>query len=192
MKKTIAIVALSLSLTAAQARADEHRGGDAALGALSGAVVFGTIGPSLARPWATPPGHRLPIPGVSDARIRPRGGRDQRDRTPPRCPALPPRQRRRRQPRFPSRHREPPPRRPPSRASNSASAHRAANSQVTGAKRLNFNRDLGTRFRRSAGLKKKSSCSNRTLLAPRTAPSLYADLGSMLVYNPEVRVGSTA
>jgi hypothetical protein len=63
MKKTIAIVALSLSLTAAQARADEHRGGDAALGALSGAVVFGpigaiagaavgyTAGPSIAHSW---------------------------------------------------------------------------------------------------------------------------------------------
>lgn len=132
-------------------------------------------GPSQARPWATPPGHRLPIPGVSDARIRPRGGREQRDRTPPRCPALPPRQRHRRQPRFPSRHREPPPRRPPSRASNSASAHRAANSPATGAKRLNFNRDLGTRFRRSAGLKKKSSCSRRKINAASESSETVRD-----------------
>jgi predicted lipid-binding transport protein (Tim44 family) len=63
MKKTIAIMALALSLTAPQARADEHRGGDAALGALSGAVVFGpigalagaavgyTAGPSIAHSW---------------------------------------------------------------------------------------------------------------------------------------------
>ena len=63
MRKTIAIAAATLSLISAQARADEHRGGDAALGALSGAVVFGpigaiagaavgyTAGPSIARSW---------------------------------------------------------------------------------------------------------------------------------------------
>ncbi len=63
MKKTAAIVALALSLIASQAQADEHRGGDAALGALSGAVVFGpigaiagaavgyTAGPSIAHSW---------------------------------------------------------------------------------------------------------------------------------------------
>src|SRR5215470_6033787 len=63
MKRTIAITAISLSLISSQARADEHRGGDAALGALSGAVVFGpigaiagaavgyTAGPSIARSW---------------------------------------------------------------------------------------------------------------------------------------------
>jgi hypothetical protein len=63
MKKTVAITALSLSLISAQARADEHRPGDAALGALSGAVVFGPIGavagavvgysagPSIAHSW---------------------------------------------------------------------------------------------------------------------------------------------
>jgi hypothetical protein len=49
MRKKIAsasfvIAALALSLLSSQALADEHRGGDAALGALSGAVVFGPIG----------------------------------------------------------------------------------------------------------------------------------------------------
>ena len=63
MKKTIAIAALALSLISSQARAGEHRGGDAALGALSGAVVLGpigaiagaavgyTAGPSIAHAW---------------------------------------------------------------------------------------------------------------------------------------------
>ena len=63
MKKTVTIAALVLALVASQARADEHRGGDAALGALSGAVVFGpigaiagaavgyTAGPSIAHAW---------------------------------------------------------------------------------------------------------------------------------------------
>ena len=63
MKKTVAITAMSLSLISAQARADEHRPGDAALGALSGAVVLGpigavagavvgyTAGPSIAHSW---------------------------------------------------------------------------------------------------------------------------------------------
>jgi hypothetical protein len=63
MKKTIAIAAISLALISSQARADEHRGGDAALGALSGAVVLGpigavagavvgyTAGPSIAHSW---------------------------------------------------------------------------------------------------------------------------------------------
>jgi hypothetical protein len=63
MKKTIAIGAVALSLMSSQAFADEHRGGDAALGALSGAVVFGpigavagavvgyTAGPSIAHSW---------------------------------------------------------------------------------------------------------------------------------------------
>src|SRR5438309_11739687 len=44
MKKTSAIVALLLSLISSAAMADERRGGDAALGALSGAVVFGPVG----------------------------------------------------------------------------------------------------------------------------------------------------
>lgn len=63
MKNTIAIAALALALISSQARAGEHRGGDAALGALSGAVVFGpigaiagaavgyTAGPSIAHAW---------------------------------------------------------------------------------------------------------------------------------------------
>lgn len=63
MKKAIAITAISLSLVSSQARADEHRPGDAALGALSGAVVLGpigavagavvgyTAGPSIAHSW---------------------------------------------------------------------------------------------------------------------------------------------
>jgi hypothetical protein len=62
MKKTIAIAALALSLVPSATMA-QHRGGDAALGALSGAVVFGpvgalagavvgyTAGPSIARSW---------------------------------------------------------------------------------------------------------------------------------------------
>ena len=63
MKKTIAFGALALSLISSAATADDHRGGDAALGALSGAVVFGpvgavagavvgyTAGPSIAHSW---------------------------------------------------------------------------------------------------------------------------------------------
>lgn len=63
MKKIVALTAISLSLIFAQARADEHRPGDAALGALSGAVVLGpigavagavvgyTAGPSIAHSW---------------------------------------------------------------------------------------------------------------------------------------------
>jgi hypothetical protein len=43
MKKTTAIAALALSLISSVAMAQE-RGGDAALGALSGAVVLGPIG----------------------------------------------------------------------------------------------------------------------------------------------------
>jgi hypothetical protein len=62
MKWKIALSILALSL-ATQASADEHRGGDAALGALSGAVVLGpigavagavvgyTAGPSIAHAW---------------------------------------------------------------------------------------------------------------------------------------------
>jgi hypothetical protein len=62
MKKTIAMAALTLSLVPSATMA-QHRGGDAALGALSGAVVFGpvgalagavvgyTAGPSIARSW---------------------------------------------------------------------------------------------------------------------------------------------
>src|SRR5215472_717779 len=62
MNKTIACVVLALALTSSAARAEE-RVGDAALGALSGAVVLGpigavagavvgfTAGPSIARSW---------------------------------------------------------------------------------------------------------------------------------------------
>jgi hypothetical protein len=62
MKWKIAFSILALSL-ATQVSADEHRGGDAALGALSGAVVLGpigavagavvgyTAGPSIAHAW---------------------------------------------------------------------------------------------------------------------------------------------
>ncbi|MGJ5035450.1 hypothetical protein ACQR13_15210 [Bradyrhizobium sp. HKCCYLRH3059] len=63
MTRLLTAAALALTLTASAAMADEHRGGDAALGALSGAVVFGpvgavagavvgyTAGPSIARSW---------------------------------------------------------------------------------------------------------------------------------------------
>jgi hypothetical protein len=63
LKRTIAIAAAVLSLISSQALADEHRGGDAALGALAGAVVLGpigaiagaavgfTAGPSIAHSW---------------------------------------------------------------------------------------------------------------------------------------------
>jgi hypothetical protein len=63
MKKTVVLAAASLSLIPVQALADEHRGGDAALGALAGAVVLGpigaiagaavgyTAGPAIAHSW---------------------------------------------------------------------------------------------------------------------------------------------
>ncbi len=63
MKKAIAFAALGLSVMSSTALAGEHRGGDAALGALSGAVVFGpvgalagalvgfTAGPGIAHSW---------------------------------------------------------------------------------------------------------------------------------------------
>jgi hypothetical protein len=63
MTKTFAAAALILTLATSTALAQEHRGGDAALGALSGAVVLGpigavagavigyTAGPSIARSW---------------------------------------------------------------------------------------------------------------------------------------------
>ncbi len=62
MKKTIAVAALALTMTASSAMAGE-RGGDAALGALSGAIVLGpvgavagalvgyTAGPDIAQSW---------------------------------------------------------------------------------------------------------------------------------------------
>jgi hypothetical protein len=63
MKKIIAITALVLAALVPSAILAQQRGGDAALGALSGAVVFGpigavagavvgyTAGPSIARSW---------------------------------------------------------------------------------------------------------------------------------------------
>jgi hypothetical protein len=63
MKNTSTLAALALSLISSVAMADERRGSDAALGALSGAVVFGpvgavagavvgyTAGPSIAHSW---------------------------------------------------------------------------------------------------------------------------------------------
>src|SRR3954470_11712437 len=59
----LALTMLTSAVMTSAARADEHRGGDAALGALSGAVVLGpigavagavvgyTAGPSIARSW---------------------------------------------------------------------------------------------------------------------------------------------
>ncbi|MBV9565434.1 MAG: hypothetical protein JOY90_34025 [Bradyrhizobium sp.] len=44
MRMMIAIAALALVSMPSASRADPNRGGDAALGALSGAVVFGPIG----------------------------------------------------------------------------------------------------------------------------------------------------
>jgi len=63
MRKIAIAAGLVLALAGSQAVAEEHRGGDAALGALSGAVVFGPIGavagavvgyaagPSIAHSW---------------------------------------------------------------------------------------------------------------------------------------------
>jgi hypothetical protein len=63
MTRTMATAVLTLTLLSSAAVADDHRGGDAALGALSGAVVLGpvgavagavvgyTAGPSIARSW---------------------------------------------------------------------------------------------------------------------------------------------
>jgi hypothetical protein len=63
MTRTMTATALALALMSQAAMADEHRGGDAALGALSGAVVLGPVGavagavvgyaagPSIARSW---------------------------------------------------------------------------------------------------------------------------------------------
>src|ERR1700748_2755507 len=64
MKRVVfAIAILWFALMSPRADADEHRGGDAALGALSGAVVFGPVGaiagaavgyaagPSIAHSW---------------------------------------------------------------------------------------------------------------------------------------------
>jgi hypothetical protein len=81
MKWKIAFSILALFL-ATQASADEHRGGDAALGALSGAVVLGpigavagavvgyTAGPSIAHSWGFRRGstaHQRGRPAKQDA-----------------------------------------------------------------------------------------------------------------------------
>jgi hypothetical protein len=85
MKWKIAFSILALSL-ATQASADEHRGGDAALGALSGAVVLGpigavagavvgyTAGPSIAHAWGFRRGsttHRHAHPVRQEAQVSP-------------------------------------------------------------------------------------------------------------------------
>jgi hypothetical protein len=82
MKWKIAFSIVALTI-ASQASADEHRGGDAALGALSGAVVLGpigavagavvgyTAGPSIARAWGFRRGstaHQRARPARQDAR----------------------------------------------------------------------------------------------------------------------------
>ncbi len=87
MNKTIAIVAVTLSLTASAAVAGE-RGGDAALGAISGAVVLGpvgavagalvgyTAGPSIAHSWGlrrSGNAHHAPRSARYDARTAPGG-----------------------------------------------------------------------------------------------------------------------
>ena len=85
MKWKIAFSILALSL-ATQASADEHRGGDAALGALSGAVVLGpigavagavvgyTAGPSIAHAWGfrrSSSAHPRARPARQEAQISP-------------------------------------------------------------------------------------------------------------------------
>ena len=77
MKKTFALVVLTLALMSSAAMAQE-RVGDAALGALSGAVVLGpigavagavvgfTAGPSIARSWGM--GGIKPSPSATQAR----------------------------------------------------------------------------------------------------------------------------
>jgi hypothetical protein len=82
-KIVFSILALSL---AAQASADERRGGDAALGALSGAVVLGpigavagavvgyTAGPSIAHAWGFRRGstaHHHAHPARQEAQVSP-------------------------------------------------------------------------------------------------------------------------
>ena len=85
MKWKIAFSIVALTL-ASQASADEHRGGDAALGALSGAVVLGpigavagavvgyTAGPSIARAWGFRRGstaHQRARPARHEAQVAP-------------------------------------------------------------------------------------------------------------------------
>src|SRR6201988_5510346 len=84
MKKAIAITDMSLSLVSSLARADEHRPGDAALGAVSGAVVLGpigavagavvgyTAGPSISHSWGL---HRSSAPRQARRAASPDAGR---------------------------------------------------------------------------------------------------------------------
>jgi predicted lipid-binding transport protein (Tim44 family) len=81
MKKALALAALGLSVMSSNALAGEHRRGDAALGALSGAVVFGpvgalagalvgfTAGPRIAQSWG--------LRGTSTARRARRSARQE-------------------------------------------------------------------------------------------------------------------
>ena len=79
MKKSLAVLAIAMTLVPFAASAEE-RVGDAALGALAGAVVLGpiglvagaavgyTAGPSIANSWGmrrTQPRHPRPAPKVS-------------------------------------------------------------------------------------------------------------------------------
>jgi hypothetical protein len=83
MKKTLALAMLGLFVMSSNALAGEYRGGDAALGALSGAVVFGPIGalagavvgysagPDIAHSWGIGRSHasrRARKPAGVDAR----------------------------------------------------------------------------------------------------------------------------
>lgn len=98
MTRSMALTAIVLALMTQAARADEHRGGDAALGALSGAVVFGpvgavagavvgyTAGPSIARSW----GFRHSR-GTSQARGPAREARAEIPLPAPRAASAPPR-----------------------------------------------------------------------------------------------------
>ena len=88
MKKKIAIVALALSLVSSLAIAQE-RAGDAALGALSGAVVLGpigavagavvgyTAGPSISRSWRRRSSGARPVQRPARQATRPSSGDSQ-------------------------------------------------------------------------------------------------------------------
>jgi hypothetical protein len=101
MRKIIAIAAVTLSLISSQARADEHRGGDAALGALSGAVVFGPIGavagavvgysagPSIAHAWGFRRSHSATRRARSARQEAPQAPETRAPATPQPAPAAP-------------------------------------------------------------------------------------------------------
>jgi hypothetical protein len=83
MKKAFALATLGLLVMSSNALAGEYRGGDAALGALSGAVVFGPIGalagalvgysagPDIAHSWGLRRSH-------ASRRVRKAAGADTR------------------------------------------------------------------------------------------------------------------